>query len=84
MSKVNDKLKEILKTLVDDEKFVQVINDNNEMDFIKDLEFDSLDIMNLIIEIQDEFQIDISEEDNLIDIINDFSKLCLFLEQRRK
>jgi acyl carrier protein len=47
---------------------------------IDDLEFDSITIMELIVEIEEHFAINFDDEEELIDIVNDFDELVKYIK----
>lgn len=75
-------LKDILKTIVTDEKFKKKIEEADKLDFIEDLEFDSLDIMEMVAKIEERFDIDMSYSGDVTDVICSLEKLTEWIIKR--
>ena len=77
---------EIRKTLIkivvkclDDDKDI-IIGDDTKI--IEDLGFDSVSIMNLMVEIEKEFEFEFLENDNIIEIFSSIKNLQEYIESR--
>ena len=55
---------------------------NNGTNLIKDLNFDSLQMIELMVEIENQFNIEIEEEELIMDNFVDYGQLCNFLLQK--
>ena len=55
---------------------------NIETDLINDLQFDSVLIVQMVVEIEDHFDIIFDDEDMDIDIITSFKCLCELIEEK--
>jgi acyl carrier protein len=77
---IDKELRKILKKIVNDDNLNKKIDDEDNLDFIKDLEFDSIDIVQFVVEIEDKFKVNVLEEDNFIDIIKDVKTVREWLE----
>lgn len=72
---VDRKLRNIVKEIVNNTKFNMMIEQENNFNFIKDLEFDSVKVMQLIFSVEEKFNVKIMEEENIIDIVKNFISL---------
>lgn len=80
---IDKALREILKDMVNDETLKEKVDTEDNPDFMKDLEFDSVDIMRFVIELEEQFGIRITEESNFIDILTDLRSVRTWLEMRQ-
>lgn len=79
MNSTEEKLKEILEKIVPEDEIRNKIRETEELDFFRDLEFDSMDIMTLIVEVEDTFQVDITNDENFIEIVSSYRNLLNWL-----
>lgn len=79
MNSTEEKLKEILEKIVSEDEIRNKIRETEELDFFRDLEFDSMDIMTLIVEVEDTFQVDITNDENFIEIVSSYRNLLNWL-----
>lgn len=79
MYECDRKLRSILEKMVEDEALKKVIREKEEIDLFKDLEFDSLQIMIFLTEVEEKFNIDLIGEDNVMEIINSYKRLVEWL-----
>lgn len=79
MYECDRKLRSILEKMVEDEALKKVIREKEEIDLFKDLEFDSLQIMIFLTEVEEKFNIDLIGEDNVMEIINSYKRLAEWL-----
>ncbi len=79
MYECDRKLRSILEKMVEDEVLKKVIREKEEIDLFKDLEFDSLQIMIFLTEVEEKFNIDLIGEDNVMEIINSYKRLAEWL-----
>lgn len=56
--------------------------DGNGLKLIEDLNYDSLDLINLIVDIERNFNMQFKDSDVLIDKLNDFNELYILIENR--
>ena len=68
----------------DDKAKRQKIMTKEDLDFFNDLEFDSTDIMMMIVEIEKEFDMDIIGDDNFVEIVENYATLLKWLEMKSK
>lgn len=78
------KLRNILEKMVEDEALKKVIREKKEIDLFKDLEFDSLQIMIFLTNVEEKFNIDLIGEDNVMEIINSYRGLLNWLSEKQK
>ncbi|MDY6328695.1 MAG: phosphopantetheine-binding protein [Lachnospiraceae bacterium] len=84
MHECDKKLRDILEKMVEDEALKKVIREKEEIDLFKDLEFDSLQIMIFLTNVEEKFNIDLIGEDNVMEIINSYSGLLDWLSEKHK
>ena len=77
---IRKRMVKIILLNTDDNKENFVIGDNTKI--IEDLGFDSVSIMNLILELEKEFDFDFLENDNIIDIFSSIRSLQEYIESR--
>lgn len=77
---VEMKIKEIIMKLSRKEVLENLIID--DLDLINELDFDSLQIVELIVEIENEFNIVIEDEDMDLEILSKFRNLNILVEKR--
>ena len=75
MENIDKELRKILKNIVEKEKLKEIIDRGDNLNFIYDLDFDSVDIMRLVVEIEEKFNVKISEENNFLDILKDLESV---------
>lgn len=56
------------------------VGDGRNLKLIEDLEYDSLDLINLVVEIEEKFQMHFDETDVLFDKLNGFEELYALVE----
>lgn len=78
------KLRDILEKMVEDEALKKAIREKKEIDLFKDLEFDSLQIMIFLTNVEEKFNIDLIGEDNVMEIINSYRGLLDWLSEKQK
>lgn len=83
MDNIDKELRKILKNIVDDEELKERIDTKDNLKFIDDLDFDSVDIMKLVVEVEEKFNVQVSEENNFIDIIKDLKSVKKWLEEKQ-
>lgn len=76
---MKEKLIEILKTMVDPEKINSFAVD---IDLVNDLQFDSLQTINFILAIEEEFGIEINFENFDFEMMESINKMSSFLEEQ--
>ncbi len=79
-SEIKNNLRTILKDIVDDEQLIDKIDNSEDLDFIEDLNFDSLKIMDLIIEIENRFSVRMDFGGDITEVICSLSKLTEWIE----
>lgn len=84
MYECDKKLRDILEKMVEDESLKKAIREKKEIDLFKDLEFDSLQIMIFLTNVEEKFNIDLIGEDNVMEIINSYRGLLDWLSERQK
>lgn len=84
MYECDKKLRDILEKMVEDEALKKVIREKEEIDLFKDLEFDSLQIMIFLTNVEEKFNIDLIGEDNVMGIINSYRGLLDWLSEKQK
>lgn len=84
MYECDKKLRDILEKMVEDESLKKVIREKEEIDLFKDLEFDSLQIMIFLTNVEEKFNIDLIGEDNVMEIINSYRGLVDWLSEKQK
>lgn len=84
MYECDKKLRDILEKMVEDEALKKVIREKEEIDLFKDLEFDSLQIMIFLTNVEEKFNIDLIGEDNVMEIINSYRGLLDWLSEKQK
>lgn len=84
MYECDKKLKDILEKMVEDEALKKAIREKEEIDLFKDLEFDSLQIMIFLTNVEEKFNIDLIGEDNVMEIINSYRGLLDWLSEKQK
>lgn len=76
---MKQKLIEILKTMVDPEK---INSFDDDIDLVNDLQFDSLQTINFILAIEEEFGIEINFENFDFEMMESINKMSSFLEEQ--
>lgn len=84
MYECDKKLRDILEKMVEDESLKKAIREKEEIDLFKDLEFDSLQIMIFLTNVEEKFNIDLIGEDNVMEIINSYRGLLDWLSEKQK
>lgn len=84
MYECDKKLRDILEKMVEDEALKKAIREKEEIDLFKDLEFDSLQIMIFLTNVEEKFNIDLIGEDNVMEIINSYRGLIDWLSEKQK
>lgn len=84
MYECDKKLRDILEKMVEDEALKKAIREREEIDLFKDLEFDSLQIMIFLTNVEEKFNIDLIGEDNVMEIINSYRGLLDWLSEKQK
>lgn len=84
MYECDKKLRDILEKMVEDEALKKAIREKEEIDLFKDLEFDSLQIMIFLTNVEEKFNIDLIGEDNIMEIINSYRGLLDWLSEKQK
>lgn len=84
MYECDKKLRDILEKMVEDESLKKAIREKEEIDLFKDLEFDSLQIMIFLTNVEEKFDIDLIGEDNVMEIINSYRGLLDWLSEKQK
>lgn len=82
MNDIDRELRNILKDIVENERLKASIDTEDNLEFIRDLEFDSVDIMKLVVELEEKFHVKISEENDFLDILKDIRSVKKWLEDR--
>ena len=72
---------DIIKEREDDRLVIREYESEN-VDLIKDFEFDSLDMMIFITKVEKEFNLNIIDNDNFIELLSDYAKLVEWIEQK--
>lgn len=73
------KLRDILYEMIEDDKKKILIREKENIDLFEDLEFDSLEIMIFLADIEEKFKIDIIGAEDVIEIVNSYEKLLKWL-----
>ena len=84
MYECDKKLRDILEKMVEDESLKKAIREKKDIDLFKDLEFDSLQIMIFLTNVEEKFNIDLIGEDNVMEIINSYRGLLDWLSEKQK
>lgn len=84
MYECDKKLRDILEKMVEDEALKKAIREKEKIDLFKDLEFDSLQIMIFLTNVEEKFNIDLIGEDNVMEIINSYRGLIDWLSEKHK
>ena len=84
MYECDKKLRDILEKMVENESLKKAIREKKEIDLFKDLEFDSLQIMIFLTNVEEKFNIDLIGEDNVMEIINSYRGLLDWLSEKQK
>lgn len=84
MYECDKKLRDILEKMVEGEALKKAIREKKEIDLFKDLEFDSLQIMIFLTNVEEKFNIDLIGEDNVMEIINSYRGLLDWLSEKQK
>lgn len=84
MYECDKNLRDILEKMVEDEVLKKAIREKEEIDLFKDLEFDSLQIMIFLTNVEEKFNIDLIGEDNVMEIINSYRGLLNWLSEKQK
>lgn len=79
--KIKNKTHEIIYKLCEDKKDLDDILNKEDFDFISDLNFDSLLFVTLFLEIEQEFNIELSEEVYLFDNIRKSKDLIKYIKK---
>lgn len=79
---IEENLKKLVRRNMPEQDRDIIIEDNT--DFIDDLEYDSLALMQLLQDIEDEFGVDFTELDNFIDRYNIFCDVVAGIEELLK
>lgn len=66
----------LIEILIEKEQneYIKLLSRDENIDFIKDLKFDSIDIITLIVKVEDKFEINILDKENFIEIVYDYNK----------
>lgn len=75
-----DKVKEIIGNVLENKDIIDNIGDHTNL--IEELGFDSLQTINFILMLEDEFDIEIDFEEIEFDMFLDFEKLIQYLENK--
>ena len=78
MEEVQETLKEILQKYTEKE----ILNEN--ISLIEDLEFDSLQLVAVLAEIEETFQISFYEGEKLLDMVDDLKEMVQYIEGLRE
>lgn len=78
MEEVQETLKEILQKYTEKE----ILNEN--ISLIEDLEFDSLQLVAVLAEIEETFQISFDEGEKLLDMVDDLKEMVQYIEGLRE
>ena len=70
--------------LLDDEARLDKLHHTKLNNFIMELEFDSVEIIQFIAEIEEQFRVDLMEKENYMDLFKDISGLVQWLEGKEK
>lgn len=73
-----DRLRKIIKEI---DNTIAIKGIDEKTNLITDFGFDSITIIHLVLEIEDEFQIDINTEDLILDNLADISKLLQLIHK---
>lgn len=84
MDNLDEELRNMLKDIVDSESLKERIDAEDNLEFIRDLDFDSVDIMKLVVELEEKFHVKISEENDFLDILKDIKSVKKWLEEKNK
>lgn len=84
MDNLDEELRNMLKDIVDSESLKERIDAEDNLEFIRDLDFDSVDIMKLVVELEEKFHLKISEENDFLDILKDIKSVKKWLEEKNK
>ena len=75
---ITERMKNILKDIKED---IDMTIISDQTDVILDLDFDSIDFLELISIIEDEFDIKI-EGDNVLELMSNFGKMCNYIYEK--
>lgn len=73
---------EIIRKIVNDEKRINNLNFDESVNLIKEMELDSIEIMQFIVDIEEQFGVKITDEDNFMDIIKDLRSIREWIEKK--
>lgn len=76
-------LLEIIRKIVnDDDERINNLNLDESVNLIKEMELDSIEIMQFIVDIEEQFGVKITDEDNFMDIIKDLRSIREWIEKK--
>lgn len=75
-------LLEIIRKIVNDDKRINNLNIDESVNLIKEMELDSIEIMQFIVDIEEQFGVKITDEDNFMDIIKDLRSIREWIEKK--
>lgn len=73
---------EIIRKIVNDDKRINNLNFDESVNLIKEMELDSIEIMQFIVDIEEQFGVKITDEDNFMDIIKDLRSIREWIEKK--
>lgn len=80
MQSVDERLK---KVIIKNMRIgIEIEDIDDDSDIINDFLFDSIQVLRLITQIEDEFNIIIENEDNLVDLLQNYGSLRMYIEER--
>jgi acyl carrier protein len=79
---MKDQIKQILSEIKDDESLATGITD--DMHLMKDVGLTSLDMMRLMLELEEEFDIEIDIDKINLSVFESLDKLCDFITEMKK
>lgn len=73
---------EIIRKIVNDDERINDLNIDESVNLIKEMELDSIEIMQFIVDIEEQFGVKITDEDNFMDIIKDLRSIREWIEKK--
>lgn len=83
MGNTEDIIKDIITRIVDNEVLKMKISEMEDIDFIKDLQFDSLMIMELIVAIEEKFGVEILGDTDCMEVFTSSKSLIAWINKRK-
>lgn len=75
-------MRERLIKVIKECKECEFNNEFEDIDLIKELEFDSVDVIHLVIALEDEFDFELEDDDLGLNTLGSFNKLLQLVEEK--